>query len=377
MRRPLDDVLRDPRLENTKALKGVPYTRDGYTVANDVDMVDLVEIRDAKYRTVMVLAPTSDRSSRILYQGPDALQARRFPYFEMVFNPDDEVFWGVPDAQILQPYQLEMNEIRTQTMKHRRLALIKWMGRKNVMDEAAIAKLYEEDVAAYIEIEGNPRLDIEKVQVANIPQDLIQAGAVVQSDIREALGFSRNQMGEFQTRRGDTSATEAQAVRDASEIRMDERRDTVADLMTSVVTEIHELLFDHWTEEQVVEVVGPGGVPVWVRVQPALLKAGRYIVNIDPDTQTPRTRQEREAKAVALYDILKDNSLIDPAQLTQYLLREMEGVDMDELMIAMPPQGGTGTPGTPVDPGQLASMLQQGVGQLQANPQALLPAGNQ
>ena len=94
-------------------------------------------------------------------------------------------------------------------------------------------------------------------------------------DVRETVGFSRNQFGNFSSGSGDTTATEASIVQQASEIRVDERRDMVADMIVEVMETIHQIIFKFWGEEPVVDIVGPGGAPIWIRVSPSLLNEGR------------------------------------------------------------------------------------------------------
>ena len=362
IQRPKDDLIRDPRIKaGADTLRAAQVkTPSGDTVMRPIEMVDVYEIRDRKYDQLILMAPHSDREGQILYQGNDPLSERSLPFRDVVFNPDDEVFWGVPDAQILEPYQLEINEIRTQNMKHRRLALIKIIADMNSISEDEIAKMFTEEVGAVVKVDGQPANAVAHFQVANIPTDLQIASQEVRQDIRESLGFGRNQMGDFQTRRGDTSATEAAIVQAGSELRIDEKRDTISDLLVSVIEEMHEIIFDRWSAEQVVEVVGPGGMPTWVQVNPGILKEGRYVVKVDPDSAAVRTREQREAKAMALYQVLKENPMIDPMKLTQYLINEMEGVELDDFMRALPPQQGGGQ-GGPLSMGQFASQIGQGV----------------
>lgn len=364
-RRPKDDLVRDPRFKIPKdRIPATSLTGDGVAQKSTVDMVDLVEIRDRKYEKVIIMAPYADTDYSILLFEDDALQARGFPYFDLVFNPDSDVFWGIPDAQILEPYQLELNENRTQMMKHRRLALVKWLVKRDGISPEEIEKMMSPEVAGVAQTEDDPNRVAAKVQQANVPSDLFAMDGVTMQDVREAVGFSRNQTGEFQTRRGDTSATEAAEVAEAVDIRVDERRDMAADMLTDVMREVNEIIFDRWSVEQVIEVVGPGGVPVWVRVNPSFLRKGRYITKIDPDSARPRTRQQREAKAIGVYNLLKTNPMIDPVKLTQYVLNELEGVELDTLMRALPP------PRNPaqgvVDPFQFASQLQSSMGQLRS-----------
>jgi len=368
VRRPKDDVIRDPRLKGTKDIppshfEGVSPPSGDYAYMQP--MVDLVEFHDRKFNKVFIIAPMKSGDGKVVYEGTDFLSERRLPYFPLIFNDDDEAFWGIPDATILEPSQLELNEINTQIMKHRRISMLKFLYRKGRISNIQLEKLMSEDVGAGVEVEGS-LADVTSIQAGTIPRELIEAKSLVIQDIRDQLGFSRNQLGEFQSRRGDTSATEAAIVQQGSDIRVDERKDMVADMLVEIVQEMHEIIFRRWNEEQVVQLVGPGGVPIWVQVKPTMLSMGRYEVSIDPDTGAHKTRSTREQKALSVYEVLKANPLIDPMKLTQYLLTELEGVEMDDLMQAMPPVSGV-DPGQMMNPAQYSGLLKAGFQGLQAS----------
>lgn len=376
--RPKDDLLRDPRLKNVNGLVAT-HTRGARKTTlepdTEQDMVKLYEVRDKKFKRVFLIAPTagSDHSGtgRVLLDiEGDAMQARDIPYRTAVFNPDDEVIWGIPFSQILEPQQLEINETRTQQMKHRRALLIKLLVKRHAILPEEADKMLSEDVSAVVWTEEPPQTSIDKVQTSNIPQDLSLAESAIMTDVRDTMGFSRNELGEFQTRRGDTSAEEARNVHASSEIRLDEMRDAMADMLEAIISEWIELIFDFWTTEMVIDVVGPGGVPIWVKVNPSELRMGSYKINIDPESASPINRVEREARALQRYQFLKENPFVDPQKLTRFVLMEMEGVEMDDLLRQLPPAQG-GQNGA-VNPQQFAGILQQG---FQGGQSAGIPPG--
>lgn len=354
----IDDVKSDPRLKFTKdlvATRLTSYQRGGRVVnlQKPIDTIELFEIRDRKFGRVFVLSPDHQK---ILYEGPDLLQTREgFNFFPLIFNNDDEVFWGVPDAAILEPQQLEANEVRTQTMKHRRLTLLKILYETGAIEEPELKKMLSESVGAGVQV--NDITKVKPMQVAGIPADLLASAEQVRADIRETLGFSRNQMGELSQKSGDTTATEASIVQMASEIRVDERRDMVADLLCNIANAMNEVLFKTWTGEQIVDIAGPGGVRVWVAFSAEMLRGGAYEVSIDADTSLPLSRTAREQKAIQVYGLLKENPLVDPMLLTKYLLREMHGCQYDDLMRGLPTGVGLASP---MNVGQFGQLLQNG-----------------
>lgn len=369
IQRPVEDVKEDKRLSNTENIGSSSNSRVPMrfnAIKNTVDMVDLVEIRDKKRNTVMVLNPYSSRDVGVLYYGEDELQANgSIPFYPLIFNEDDEVFWGTPDSAILEPYQLEINEINTQIMKHRRVSIVKVFARVKGIDPAEAEKMLSEDVSAVVWTQGDPREVVQSAQVSQIPQDLLIAKQGVQNDVRESIGFSRNQFGEYNSKTADTTATEANIVREATEIRVDERRDLTADALTKVIEDMHSIVFNHWTGKQVLEVVGPGGIPVWVEFTGReLSQGGRFVVKVDPDSSVPLTKQYREQKAMLLYERLKTNPIIDPMKLTSYLLHELHGVQFDDMMRMLPAVPGQQQGNGPVGMQQYGQMIQQSMGQI-------------
>lgn len=367
IRRPKQDLLADPRVNSKAVRDAVTSTIEGTglgdtRLTDKSEMVDIIELHDRKFGLVFAFAKHgTDKHQLLMPPREDVLGARRPNIYPLIFNPDDDNFWGVPDAAILEPSQLEINETNTLIMKHRRLSIVKLMYKKGTITEEQLANLISEDVAAGVAVSDLG--DAELSQIADIPQGLVLSKSLTMQDIRDQMGFSRNQLGDFQSRRGDTSATEAAIVNQGSEIRIDERRDAVADMLQDVAIDMHDIIFTYWTEKQVFELVGPGGVPVWVEARPSVLSLSKYRTRVDPDSGVHKTREHREQRAVEVYSILKTNPLIDPIKLTHYLLTELEGVQLDDLMRALPPvQGFTG--GQTLNPAGFGDLLQAGFQQL-------------
>ena len=139
--------------------------------------------------------------------------------------------------------------------------------------------------------------------------------------------------------------------------------------MIELIENNHEVIFNHWGPEEVVDLVGPGGSKIWVQFSGELLKGGEYSVVVDPDSAVPQSRQAREQKALIIYEQFKANPLIDPTKLTQYLLHEMHGAQFDDMMRALPAQQGQGglSPNDPISPQQFTQSVAGGLRQGAAN----------
>lgn len=378
IRRPVEDVQADPRLSNAKDLGPTNYQMDivkqnPLSVRYAVNQVEMYEIRDRKTGKVFIISP-GQKEKTLLFEDDAFFNYGIDPTKAVVFNEDDEHFWGVPDAQILEPNQLEINEIRTLRMYHRRLSVMKILAKRGSITQEQVDRLLSSEVAAVSWVDGDINSSVKVMTGESIPGDLTEAEMNVLQDVRESLGFSRNEFGEFKPGSKSPTATESNNVKAASEIRVDERRDMLADMLTEVVNDIHPLIFNHWTKQQVMDIVGPFGIRLWVAFTPTMLKRGQYNVKIDPDTGVPRTKDLRTQEAVQMYSILKENPLIDPVQLTRYLLREMHGIDFDQMM--RPLQGAGMSPDNPVGMQQAMGLMQQMAAQApQSLPQLTAPQG--
>ena len=357
-KRTAEDLKDDPRFKHTENLpesgKGSSLPYDGGPGRIVQEGVRVWIIRDKKTQQVFALAPDGDADNQILYQDDDELQIDGgLPAYPLVFNVDDEAVWGVPDSQIIAPQQVEINEIRTLIMRHRRIALVKLLVEEGAIEPDEAQKLVDDDVGGVVKVKNINT--VRELAPQPVPPALLESEKLVAQDVQEILGLGTNQFGEYAPGSADRSATEANIVAMATQIRVDERRDTCADLLTSVVSDLNQIILSHWTTEQVTDVIGPGGVQIWVKYTPQMLREGHYEVKVDPDTSLPLTKQVREARATQFYGIAKDNPLIDPWKLTMMWINEIYGGDAGDVMRS--PVMNT-SPQNPMSPQEAASHLQ-------------------
>ena len=340
LRRFHDDVRADPRLRNNKKLL---VSRDmsldntsGRLKAKfqEADgMIDLIEVRDKKTGNVFVMCPSKE-GDKILFEDTDDLQIDGgIPFYPLVFNEDDQFCWGTPDSFILEPLQLEINETKTQIMRHRRMSLVKILAKREGIKEEEAMKMVDETVLPVIFTEENPNNAIKILEAAHVPESLFRVVEEIMREIRENVGFGRNEFAEFNPGSADTTATEANIVARAASIRVDERRDMVADLLVNVTKDIHHIIFNRWNQDQVVDVVGPDGAIVWVSFKGTMLKNSAYEVAIDPDSTLPETKDIKESKALKVFELLNNDPLIDQIKLRKNLLRSLQGAQYEDMLI--------------------------------------------
>ncbi|MGI0134996.1 MAG: hypothetical protein ACREBW_08585 [Candidatus Micrarchaeaceae archaeon] len=370
--RSLYDLQDDPRFRNTALLKtgssDFRLTNPNQTIP---EPVDVYTIRDKRTGKVFVISRQGDGGAKsILYYEDDAfLSDGSFPAFPLVMNQDDENFWGIPDAQILTPLQIEANDTRSLIMKHKRSSLVKIIYEDGAIDPDELTKLDDRNVRAALKAKNINAL--KEFQPGGIPPALLEGEQLTTAEVEKTLGLGVNQFGEYAPGSSDRSATEAAIVNQATQIRIDERRDAVADMLTAVTGKMHQVIFTEWHGEHVVDILGLEGARIWVSFSGDMLKSGRYQVNIDPDTSLPETKMLREQKAVQIFQLLKNDPMINQLTLRQMLMGAFYGPQYQHLVQPPQPQVPGNTPSNPIP---LWPLLQHMRGAANPHPKTLRPS---
>ena len=387
--RQVEDVKKDPKYSNTEDISGTfapkRSTPEGGVIVDineynrsepNIQWVELWQVHNLRDGKVKVL--TMDHP-KFLRDDPDNMQIDGLPVDTICFNADADYIYGVPDARIIEPQLLELNDIRTQAMRHRRINILKTLVKKGVMTEEAITKLTDEDVQAIIEIDVGDAQDIHSVVapispgVAGILQDLIAQGEVVRGDVRETVGFSRTATGEFQGKT-HVSAEETSKVFQSMNIRLDERRDQLADLVERVVRRWNQIIFTHWTAERIADVIGPDGAKYWLKFTGPQIK-DEYDTSVSAEegpVMDAETKKRLGIEASQVWAQLNAGAIKMgapvPAEIQRLIFSQFDstGLDIDRLLAqtqamgqAMQQQQASqmgGSPETAGTPGQVAQM---------------------
>jgi hypothetical protein len=189
-----------------------------------------------------------------------------------------------------------------------------------------------------------------------LPSGLVEMEALIDTEVEQILGLGVNQFGEYAPGSADRSATEANIVNQATQIRIDERRDACADLMVDYVADMNDDIAEYWDESMIVDVAGPAGVPIWIKFQPELIRQGRFDVKVDPDSSVPLTKQYKEQKAAQGFAMFKDDPFVDQHALREFVLSQIWGYDADSILLNPAMQT---SPQNPMSIQQAAQHLQQ------------------
>lgn len=306
----------------------------------DEQWVELWEVHDGRSGKVFGL---SMEHPKLLRKDADEMQIEGLPVETLTFNSDPDYIYGVPDARIVEPQLLELLEIRTQAMKHRRVDILKGLVKKGAITEEEILKLTSADVMAIaaVETEGSIRDAFTPVTpgASGILQDLAAAGEIVRGDVREMVGFSRNAVGDYQGK-SHVSAAETNQVFKSLNIRLDERRDAVADLLTNIVRKWNQQIFTRWTAERIEQVTGPDGARWWLNFTGPQLK-DEYDLMIEPEEGPPMdsgSKREMILQTAEIWAKLNAGAIAQgapvPAEIQRALFGQFDeiGVDVDKLL---------------------------------------------
>lgn len=337
--RPLRDIKESPLYSKKSELVGAFHTKldgslDGTSTSKtqhsekdgENNWVEIWEVHDKRTGKVMAISLDHDKFLRI---EDDHLQLEGLPARVLGFNEDPDYFWWTPDARLIEVQQAEINDIRTVARRHRRLGLLKGLYDKNSIKPDEMAKFLDEDVKAFAGVDVGPQGDIRKTVAfvqSHVPPDLISYAKEVREDVREVVGFSRNQMGSFEESSGRRTAHEAEIVRAASAIRIDERRDIMADHLESVMRGINQVIFKNWGAERIIDIVGQDGARYWVRFTGEEIK-GEFHYGINPEESIPQDQRTRRADAEKFMELAQRVPGIDMGYVVRQWSRQYDWLD--------------------------------------------------
>lgn len=346
--RPIEDVLADSRYTigeeealvpshqlnitgSQVVLSPVTYKNPGGGPRkfSDVDRVKLFELWDKRDNKVYVLA---ENYPGILREQDNVWGLRNFfPYEKLSFNPVSDEHYSTSDAMYVEKQQIELNDIRTQEMVHRRKENVKWLAKRGVMREEEQKKFTSGKPHVVVEVDGTPGTDIISV-AGNMSRDIFMAAQDVRGDFREILAFGQNQLAQQMT--GRKTASEAMLIDQYVQIRMDERRDMIANFLERSVRDINRLVFKFWDTESVVKIVGPEGEawPTWT----GEMLEGEYAIRIVANSTLPMSREMYRQKVEGLVGMYRNDPYINQIELRRLHLDAYEEFDTSKILLQQP-----------------------------------------
>jgi hypothetical protein len=246
---------------------------------------------------------------------------------------------------------MEVSDLAVQRTKIRRISVVKFLYDKNMINDEELEKLLSPEVGAAAAVEAGGDLTKAITTLQTHPdQTLILEEEHIRKNLREQIGFSRNQLGEFSG--GRRTATEARVVDRSSVKRLSRRGLAIKRLYESAIAIINGIVFEHWTTPRYIEVLGQQNTQTWEQITGPDIKS-RYSYKVE-FTDDEEVRQRR-IEAINMYMLLVQDPSIDPIALRLYIADQYNdpafarlfNADIQRAMQAMRIAGGVVQPQTP------------------------------
>jgi hypothetical protein len=300
------------------------------------DYVEAWEIWDKRDERIRVV---SDGASKFLRDEEHGLEITGLPVEIVQFNPDGDDFWGVSHVDAIAPQVLEYTETRTQEAWHRKISNLKMLIDKSMLPPEEIAKIEAGTIGNIVLVNGDPTKAVHAF-TSQMSRDIFKNAEDIFADLKVIIGYNRNQGGEFEQSR--RTAEEIKTVRGHNQIRDDELRDILADVLADMFSKkIHPLLFQNWSTDRFVEVTSVGGAAVapgqpaqnseWKPFDGASIR-GDYDVEVIPDSTLPLNKEQEKVEALALFQAFKNDPFIRQDVLRKNTIDKFESVRAEDLL---------------------------------------------
>jgi hypothetical protein len=242
------------------------------------------------------------------------IQLENFPFRVLVFNENLESMWGISVVGIMEPQQLELNDVRTQEAAHRRREVTKLLldpvGEVN--NETASQLNDATTPMACVKV-IDPHKNLMELKTS-MPRDLPAMAQEIINDLRFEAGYSRNQSGDVSE--GRRTAYEIEIARAASETRNGERRDLVAEMFGQVVGDILQYSFKFMSEAMVRRITnGQLWHPRNVETLPY-----DFGIQVNPEMSRPVSTELMKMDSEKIYLLLQNNPFVNQVASTMNLL---------------------------------------------------------
>jgi len=348
--RPTEDLKADKRLRNTAELKPKPQrladldsslARDNLEYEYVQDMTLCTEIRDKASGQMLILAEGHDK---ILYKEDDVLMGilgGRLPIHALTFNRNTDYAWGTSDVHMVEEELKELMDIRTQTTLDRRLRVLKFLYRKGAISSTEMQRLVSGKGGAGVEIDGDLERSIKAFTMPS-QHDITREADNASGRIKEHFGTnafavlpsSRRTSGEVSGAQQDSGVAVSRA------------QGLVQELVLKLAKDIAAMVFNFWTEETVVDILGPVTEPtqlpdgsmqeidvtkqIWVKFKGNELR-GNFDYTLQPSSGRLVDHQQQKREALELVQFFSQVPGVNHQELLRQVAGVFDTIDVDKI----------------------------------------------
>ncbi len=291
----------------------------------------LWEIHDKMTGRVMVVSPDYDK---FLRNTIDALQVAGLPFVSTTLVKHPRSFWSTPQAYYLGQIQKTQYDISLQEEKQRRINTLKFLASSKAIKEDELNKFISGDVGAVGMVDTTRPLN--EVFMA-FPQgnllDFVMQSNSNRGNARDMIGFSRNQLGEFDDSSRRT-AREATFVREGSQTRTSRRMSTVINLYTETIRKINKIVFKYWKLPRYMMVGSE-----WVKFTGDELE-GDYLYDVTLSTKRNLSMAQRKIESLQMIAQLAQIPGVNINAMKQYVIDASSDPAFADMLGSVQNQGG-------------------------------------
>ena len=286
------------------------------------------------------------------------------PYDMVTFNPLPTQFMPIPDASLVYPHAVEMDELKSRVSRildrQRFQALY---DEEMVRDEAALNGMLTGDDAAKIPVKvdptGNKRL-ADAIHIPNpitVPQELYQYLGILREEIRMASGTSNVRAGGG--REGRSTATEVRAREMGTNIRFADKTLALDHFLERIGNRALQLCRENWSPEMIATISGErdndeamrgyneqveavlavgGSIKDVPPVAARFLIRGEFIIRVKAGSTAPLDPMAELQRDNMLYQMMLASPVVDNMWAAKWFFpKHVPGVEN-----AMPPEAHAG-----------------------------------
>ena len=267
--------------------------------------------------------------------------------FVMLRNYDvPDFFYPVGDLEMIAPIQAELNEVRSDMMNHRKRYARAYVARSTALSTEARNTLeadYDNRIV-YVDDDNTPLSDIiQPIPITSVDSQMYGYSNTIENDIDSVSAVSEYQRGgEAETRR---TATEAAMIQDAVNARSQDKLSTLEVWLSDVAERVLKIFQQYMEGEQMVRIVGEAGF-AWQPFDRQQIQ-GEFDFLVEAGSTQPRNESQRRQQALMLANVMQPyiGSVVDPAEMARYVLKEGFGIKNPERFFIPPdPMAGMGMP---------------------------------
>jgi hypothetical protein len=331
---PLQDVLNDPKYENTKELKPTYLAKKGLTLDDgemgrdgkykelqeDLKRVTLYEIYDIEHDKLKVLAEDHDEFLRN-EETPAGIDGH--PYAFLQYNDVPDETYPLSDIGVLKSPQDEYNKSRSLVVSHAKRFNRKWGYIEGMIEEAELTKCESGPDGTMFKVKGLP-LGTVMEPMKETPLDSSIYTNLDQSrfDFDKLAATTEADRGVIERRK---TAYEASKIYQSSDLRKEDRRSLVEDFASNVGQKLLQAMQANLPPDQAILIGGKKEAQSWETINRENI-SGEFTVKTDVGSMSPKLPEYERAEFMQFMQVLVQF----PPELIQ------KKVNLDALLESLP-----------------------------------------